>query len=140
MTIGACKFLPKADHILVLSPDGKVEGQGTFQELCAARNDATKYITSMAANSAENTTPDPARVRKPASAGKTHVAVTESKVDDKVLEAARQRGDFGIYKYYFACISWTVGAIFLLLQLAYAFFCTFPSKQFSPCAWQSCTG
>lgn len=128
MTIGASKFLPKADHIVVLSSDGIIEGQGTFQELCAAGNDATKYITSMAANSAENTTPDPARVRKPASAGKTHVAVTESKVDDKVLEAARQRGDFGIYKYYFACISWTVGAIFLLLQLAYAFFCTFPSK------------
>ncbi|KAG9688411.1 P-loop containing nucleoside triphosphate hydrolase protein, partial [Aureobasidium melanogenum] len=127
MTIGASKFLPKADHIVVLSSDGIIEGQGTFQELCAARNDATKYITSMAANSAENTTPDSARVRKPASAGKTHVAVTESKMDDKVLEAARQRGDFGIYKYYFACISWTVGAIFLLLQLAYAFFCTFPT-------------
>ncbi|KAG9646246.1 P-loop containing nucleoside triphosphate hydrolase protein, partial [Aureobasidium melanogenum] len=127
MTIGASKFLPKADHIVVLSANGTVEGQGTFQELCAAGNDATRYITSIAASPAENNTPDVIRGREPAGTGKTRTTESVSKVEDKDLEAARQRGDFGIYKYYFACISWTVGAIFLLLQLAYAFFCTFPT-------------
>ncbi|KAI4747400.1 multidrug resistance-like protein [Aureobasidium sp. EXF-12298] len=127
MTIGASKFLPKADHIVVLSANGTVEGQGTFQELCAAGNDATRYITSIVASPADNNTPEVARGREPAGTGKTLTTESVSKVDDKALEAARQRGDFGIYKYYFACISWTVGAIFLLLQLAYAFFCTFPT-------------
>ncbi|KAG9958555.1 P-loop containing nucleoside triphosphate hydrolase protein, partial [Aureobasidium melanogenum] len=127
MTIGASKFLPKADHIVVLSANGTVEGQGTFQELCAAGNEATRYITSIAASPTENNTPDVSRGREPAGTGKTRTTESVSKVDDKVLEAARRKGDFGIYKYYFACISWTVGAIFLLLQVAYAFFCTFPT-------------
>lgn len=128
MTTGASKFFPRANHIVVLSSNGTVEGQGTLQKLYAAGNNATRYITSMVASSAENATPDLAHGKEPASAGKTHTAENDSKVDDKILEAARQRGDFGIYKYYFACISWTVAAIFLLLQFAYAFFCTFPSK------------
>lgn len=128
MTIGASKFLPRADHIVVLSSIGTIEGQGTFQGLSATDTSAARYITSMAANAAENDIPDLARGKEPAGAGKSHTAEKDSKVDDKILEAARQRGDFGIYKYYFACISWTVAAMFLLLQLAYAFFCTFPSK------------
>lgn len=127
MTIGASKFLPRADHIVVLSSNGTVEEQGSFQKLCATDTSAARYITSMATNAAENATPDLARGKEPAGAGKAHTAEKDSKVDDKILEAARQRGDFSIYKYYFACISWTVAAIFLLLQLAYAFFCTFPS-------------
>ena len=128
MTIGASKFLPRADLIVILSSNGMIEGQGTFQELRATGNNAAGYITSMVANSAENTTSDSARSKEAVGAGKTHAAESDSKVDDKVLEASRQRGDFGIYKYYFACISWAVAAIFLLLQLAYAFFSAFPSK------------
>ncbi|TIA79218.1 multidrug resistance-like protein [Aureobasidium pullulans] len=60
-------------------------------------------------------------------ARKVYAKHGDSKTDDKDLDAARQRGDFSIYRYYLACISWTVAAIFLLLQLTYAFLSTFPT-------------
>jgi ATP-binding cassette subfamily C (CFTR/MRP) protein 1 len=128
MATGAVKFLSRADLIVVLSADGSVEGQGSFQELRAAETNATKFITSIDASPEDETKPDPMNKQEPKEAEKTHGAGSKSKPEDKKLDSARQNGDFGIYKYYFACISWTVVAMFLLLQFAYAFLCTFPSE------------
>ena len=126
MATGAVKFLSRADLIVVLSADGTVEGQGSFQELRAAGTNATKFITSIDASPEDK--PDSVTKQEPKDTETTPIAGSKSKPDDKKLESARQNGDFGIYKYYFACISWTVVAMFLLLQFAYAFLCTFPSK------------
>jgi ATP-binding cassette subfamily C (CFTR/MRP) protein 1 len=129
MATGSAKFLPRADLVVVLSANGTIAGQGSFQELCAAENNATKFITSVDTGSEAETTPASTHEAKPTNAGKTRMAEGTSKPDDKRLDSSRQNGDFGIYKYYFTCISWTVVAIFLLLQFAYAFLCTFPSEQ-----------
>jgi ATP-binding cassette subfamily C (CFTR/MRP) protein 1 len=129
MATGAVKFLSRADLMVVLSANGTVEGQGSFKALRAAGTNATKFITSIDASSEDETKPDPAAKKEPKGAEKTHSIGSKSKPEDKKLDSARQNGDFGIYKYYFACISWTVVAMFLLLQFAYAFLCTFPSKH-----------
>jgi ATP-binding cassette subfamily C (CFTR/MRP) protein 1 len=128
MATGSAKFLPRADLVVVLSANGTVEGQGSFQELCAAENNATDFITSVDTGSEAETTPPSTRGTEPTGAGKARMAERNSKSDDKRLDSSRQSGDFGIYKYYFTCISWAVVAIFLLLQFAYAFLCTFPSE------------
>jgi hypothetical protein len=128
MATGSAKFLPRADLVVVLSANGTVEGQGSFQELCAAENNATDFITSVDTGSEAETTPPSTRGTEPTGAGKARMAERNSKSDDKRLDPSRQSGDFGIYKYYFTCISWAVVAIFLLLQFAYAFLCTFPSE------------
>ncbi|KAI4848302.1 multidrug resistance-like protein, partial [Aureobasidium sp. EXF-8845] len=127
MATGSAKFLSRADHILVLSPDGTVEGQGSFQELDAAGNKAMKIINVIEAKSGDEVISESRTGREPKAAAKTHVAEKKSELDDKKSDATRQNGDFGIYKYYFACITWTVVAIFLLLQFAYALLCTFPT-------------
>ncbi|KAI4723833.1 multidrug resistance-like protein [Aureobasidium sp. EXF-10728] len=126
MTTNAAKLLSRADLVVVLSSNGTVEGQGTFQELHAAASNATRYITSVAASSEDQAAPGSTTDEESIGVVKKHLAEGKNKADDNTLEAARQKGDLGIYKYYFACISWTVAAIFLLLQLAYAFLCTFP--------------
>jgi ATP-binding cassette subfamily C (CFTR/MRP) protein 1 len=128
MATGSVKFLSRADHIVVLSADGTVEGQGSFQELNAAGNSATKIINSIEAKSGDEVISRSTTGEEHKAAAKTHAAEKKSKSGDKKSDATRQNGDFGIYKYYFACISWTIVAIFLLLQFAYAFLCTFPSK------------
>jgi ATP-binding cassette subfamily C (CFTR/MRP) protein 1 len=132
MATGSAKFLPRADLVVVLSADGTVEGRGSFQELCAAGNNATKFITSVDTGVKDEITPESATKKESMNAGKTRIAESTKKTDDKRLDPSRQSGDFGIYKYYFTCISWTVVAIFLLLQFAYAFLCTFPSKFSKP--------
>ena len=128
MATGSAKFLSRADLVVVLSSNGTVEGQGSYQELRAAGNNATKIITSIDARPEEETKSDSAAPKESKSAAKTYIAEKKSKPAEKESDKARQNGDFGIYKYYFACISWTVAAMFLLLQFAYAFLCTFPSK------------
>jgi ATP-binding cassette subfamily C (CFTR/MRP) protein 1 len=128
MSTGSAKFLSRADSVVVLSSIGTVEGQGSYQELRAAGDTAAKIITSIDTSPEDETTPDLDNVKDSKDAAKSHTAKSDSKLDDKKLDNTRQNGDFGIYKYYFACISWTVAAMFLLLQFAYAFLCTFPSK------------
>lgn len=128
MATGSARFLPRADLILVLSADGTVEGRGSFQELNAAGNDATRIIDSIQAKSGDDYISVSETGEKLKGARKTHNVESKSKTDDKNPDTTRQNGDFGIYKYYFACISRTVVAIFFLLQFAYAFLCTFPSK------------
>lgn len=128
MATGSAKFLSRADLVVALSSNGTVEGQGSYQELRAAGSNATKIITSIDARPGEETTFDSATHKNSKSAVKTHVVEKQSKPAGRESDKARQNGDFSIYKYYFACISWTVAAMFLLLQFAYAFLCTFPSK------------
>ncbi|KAF4549613.1 ABC transporter-like protein 1 [Elsinoe fawcettii] len=42
------------------------------------------------------------------------------------MDRLRRVGDVGIYRYYFASLSWKVGAVFLFLQFSYAFLTSFP--------------
>lgn len=128
MATGSVKFLSRADLVVVLSPNGAVEGQGSYQELRAAGNNATRIVTSIDASHEDNTKSISGTEKDSKNPMKTHVAERKSKSDDKKPDNTRQNGDFGIYKYYFACISWTVVAMFLLLQFSYAFLCTFPSQ------------
>lgn len=129
MATGSAKFLSRADFVVVLSSNGIVEGQGSYHELRAAGNNATKIITSVDASSRGESVLVPKAGIDSNGAVRTHVAEKNGKPDDKKMDSARQSGDFGIYKYYFACISWTVVAMFFLLQFAYAFLCTFPSEH-----------
>jgi len=128
MATGSAKFLSRADLVVVLSSNGTVEGQGSYQDLRAAGHKATKIITSIDPRPEDEAESILETEKDSKNAVKTHTAEIKSKSDDKKLDNTRQNGDFGIYKYYFACISWTVAAMFLLLQFAYAFLCTFPSK------------
>ncbi|KAF2708669.1 hypothetical protein K504DRAFT_491353 [Pleomassaria siparia CBS 279.74] len=50
-----------------------------------------------------------------------------TKKDDSVLDKSRQTSGFVAYRYYFAQLSWKIGSIFLLFQVAYAFLTTFPT-------------
>ena len=128
MTVGASKFFSRADHVVVLSSEGTILDQGTFQELCTRDNKAARYIVSAEESAPEQSFTESAYNEVSTKARKVYAKHGDSKTDDKDLDAARQRGDFSIYRYYLACISWTVAAIFLLLQLTYAFLSTFPSE------------
>ncbi|THX23790.1 multidrug resistance-like protein [Aureobasidium pullulans] len=127
MTVGASKFFSRADHVVVLSSEGTILDQGTFQELCTRDNKAARYIISAEESAPEQSFTESAYNEDSTKARKVYAKHGDSKTDDKDLDAARQRGDFSIYRYYLACISWTVAAIFLLLQLTYAFLSTFPT-------------
>ncbi|KAG2163329.1 hypothetical protein VTO58DRAFT_110787 [Aureobasidium pullulans] len=127
MTVGASKFFSRADHVVVLSSEGTILDQGTFQELCTRDNKAARYIVSAEESAPEQSFTESAYNEDITKARKVYAKHGDSKTDDKDLDAARQRGDFSIYRYYLACISWTVAAIFLLLQLTYAFLSTFPT-------------
>ncbi|THW39632.1 multidrug resistance-like protein [Aureobasidium pullulans] len=127
ITVGASKFFSRADHVVVLSSEGTILDQGTFQELCTRDNKAASYIVSAEESAPEQSFTESAYNEDSTKARKVYAKHGDSKTDDKDLDAARQRGDFSIYRYYLACISWTVAAIFLLLQLTYAFLSTFPT-------------
>ncbi|THX05327.1 multidrug resistance-like protein [Aureobasidium pullulans] len=127
MTVGASKFFSRADHVVVLSSEGTILDQGAFQELCTRDNKAARYIISAEESAPEQSFTESAYNEDSTKARKVYAKHGDSKTDDKDLDAARQRGDFSIYRYYLACISWTVAAIFLLLQLTYAFLSTFPT-------------
>ncbi|KAI5235790.1 multidrug resistance-like protein [Aureobasidium subglaciale] len=122
MTTGATRFFSKADLIVVLNSEGKIEGQGTYRELHAAGHNAARYI-----DTAETISQDATTEKISAHHTRTYAAAKPARNNDKTLESARQTGDFSIYKYYFACISWTMAVVFLILQVVYASLCTFPT-------------
>jgi ATP-binding cassette subfamily C (CFTR/MRP) protein 1 len=128
MATSSARFLPRADLIIVLSANGIVEGQASFPELKAAGNNATRILHSIEAKSGDDSISLSGPRENLKTARKSHNVESNSKADDKISDTTRQNGDFGIYKYYFACISRTVVAVFFLLQFAYAFLCTFPSR------------
>ncbi|KAI5246025.1 multidrug resistance-like protein [Aureobasidium subglaciale] len=122
MTTGATRFFSKADLIVVLNSEGKIEGQGTYRELHAAGHNAARYI-----DTAETISQDATTQKISAHHTRMYAAAKPARNNDKTLESARQTGDFSIYKYYFACISWTMAVVFLILQVVYASLCTFPT-------------
>jgi ATP-binding cassette subfamily C (CFTR/MRP) protein 1 len=72
MATGSAKFLFRADHIVVLSADGTVEGQGSFQELNAAGNSATKIINSIEAKFEDEAISESTAGKEPEATVKTH--------------------------------------------------------------------
>lgn len=128
LTVGTSKLFSRADHIVVLSSEGTVDDQGTFQELCTRGNNAAKYIISAEEDALDQSSTKSTYTEDLTKARMVYAQHGDYQTDDKKLDAARQQGDFSIYRYYLACISWTVAAIFLLLQLVYAFLSTFPSE------------
>lgn len=122
-------LLPHADHIIALG-NGTILEQGTFQELNARRS----YIHSFCVEHANDRNANE-------STGDTGGLTTENtyslgrKQDSNSgvgLPAGkgRQMRDLSVYRYYLECISGKYTCIFLVLEVLWAFFSTFPSKSF----------
>jgi len=110
-----------ADHIAVLSKDGKIAQHGSFEEL----REQEGYINSLLLGT-EQTTTDTKPAAKPAEKKKPPIkGVTANDVSD----LTRKTGDVAVYKYYFKSIS-VFGTVCFLSSTA-----LFVFTQFFPQVW-----
>ncbi|KAF1972252.1 putative multidrug resistance protein [Bimuria novae-zelandiae CBS 107.79] len=115
----ANRFLPHADHVIVLG-EGKVLEQGPYMRL-TMNKDLAEAETSEASSGqvfldSEDNDELPSQY-----------SPHEGKAQEVPLDKSRQLGDFQVYRYYFAALSWAVAAIFFVLQISWAFLSCFPT-------------
>ncbi|KAF2223913.1 P-loop containing nucleoside triphosphate hydrolase protein [Elsinoe ampelina] len=122
-THAAVHLLPNADHVIVLSSSGTVLGQGTYTNL--------QQAGILDHSDFHNSAPSPDGIDSTNSVTKDTPASTDAvKAPDSAQKITsdqrRLTGDMSIYKYYFSKLDNSIVIIFLILQIAYAFFSTFP--------------
>lgn len=127
------KFLPFADHIIVLGDDGAIAEQGSFEHL----HDAAGYIERLGIQQA-STVADSNSIKEdvaPDRPTKSTTLLLESKPktgEPKVKQdITRQIGDVAVYRYYFSATGWVNVTVFFVLQLIWAAFTNFPRKLHS---------
>ncbi|KAF4552927.1 ABC transporter-like protein 4 [Elsinoe fawcettii] len=118
----AMNLLPSADHIIVLSSDGQITGQGPFEEL--RKTDLLSHFDFSVGGVDPHHPINPAQGVKNKHVEKNKDGKTNTSVQN--LDQTRLTGDMSIYRYYFSRLAPSVVLIFLLLQIAFAFFSTFP--------------
>lgn len=118
------KRAPYADHIVALNSDGRIEEQGSFDEL----NSRGGYLSTFSLSP-----PDWEYTRMPVEGDDIPAYVyipNPSLVSDSVeAEASRRTGDMSIYLYYINSIGWTPTIIFMVAITVFVFGISFPSKS-----------
>lgn len=118
--VHATKFLPMADHIIVLDGRGGVE-QGTFQNLSATSSYLHNSMSLLMDHQPSTSDPDIFK----ASSTTTPQAV--KRTADSRSAFSRQQGDWAIYQYYFRAVGIRNTMILLTFGLLIGFTSTFPS-------------
>lgn len=111
-------LLPYANHIIALGDEGLIAEQGSFDELNARQGYVHSFSLQVPVAS-DTSTPGFNAV---------HVSSKEELEISAPLNAARQNGDFSVYTYYFRTMGMFSLALFISLEVAFAFFSTFPCK------------
>jgi ATP-binding cassette subfamily C (CFTR/MRP) protein 1 len=112
------RFLPYADHITVLEK-GTVTEQGSFTSLSIAKD--------VKCPEEDDTVEDVGSSDEELEVLKMKFTPHELKTKTVKEDKSRQLGDWEIYRYYFAAVSWFVVAVFFGLQLLWAFLSCFPN-------------
>ncbi|KAK8079856.1 hypothetical protein PG997_007674 [Apiospora hydei] len=117
-TQSAC-YLPMADLIIMLGQDGSIEDMGTLPEV-STRPGFTKLFSP----SDKHTVDEDTASKEYTTAKPPPKKFTE---DAKPNDKRRQLGDHAAYGFYFSSLGVAFAAILLALEVATAFFQTFPS-------------
>lgn len=118
--IHATKFLPMADHIIVLNGSDEVE-QGTFQNLSTVSrylHDSMSLLINHQPSISDSVISEPSSTRNP--------QAVKCAIDSK-WNFSRPHGDWTIYQYYFKAVGVQNTMILLTLGLFIGFTSTFPS-------------
>lgn len=118
----AVRFLPHADHVIILG-EGKVLEQGPYMKLTIAKDSAGVTTSESSENIVAEVSMDIEEDKKVPSI----YTPNEREVQDAPLDKSRQLGDFEVYRYYFAALSWAVAAVFFMFQISWAFLSCFPT-------------
>ncbi|KAL1595346.1 hypothetical protein SLS60_010037 [Paraconiothyrium brasiliense] len=118
----ANRFLPHADHVIILG-EGRVLEQGPYMKLSINNDLAGTGTSEVGGNCNEEVSLD----LEDNNASPSTYGPHEEKAQDVPLDRSRQLGDFQVYRYYFAALSWAVAAIFFVLQILWAFLSCFPT-------------
>ncbi len=121
----SAKRLPYADHIVVLSKNGTIAEQGTFEQL----NRAGGYVSTF-------TLPPPTWDYVAGSSSDVDLASYASNKpqqelteDSLVEDAARRTGDVAVYLHYVRSVGWAATWIFIISITIFVFCNTFPRKH-----------
>ncbi|PNS16291.1 ATP-dependent bile acid permease [Sphaceloma murrayae] len=116
----ATSFLPQADHVIEFKGDGTIAQRDNELIILNDDHDASRGDN----NAVEGSGTDSKQQHGPDEGQ----AITLPPPDGKseTTDMSRLNGDSAIYGYYLSKLSWKVGLVFLVLQIAYAFFSTFP--------------
>lgn len=113
------EYFHLADHIVVIGADKKIAEQGTFEHLRSQEGYISKLLVK-----------DEEEKKHHHEEEEEHRMTTKKSLRDPAAEAAadltRKTGDTAVYGYWLRSIGWRLGGSFLLGNLLYAFFLTFP--------------
>lgn len=109
-----------ADHIVVLSREGKIAQQGSFDELRNQDGYLNSLLVSTSRDTDEaTTTTKPAPRKKP---------VIKGVSQNDVTDLTRKTGDMAVYKHYFKSIGWPNTIGFLGCTALFVFALFFPRE------------
>ncbi|KAK1997544.1 ABC transporter [Colletotrichum falcatum] len=121
----AIKYLPLADHIICLGPEGTLIEEGTFDDLMRNK----KYVASLGVKATGSDTDSDAGSisdSKPGSLPAPKPRRAPALVDE-IMEKSRQTGDVKVYLHYLRSLSVPATVIFVLCSASYAIWNTFPT-------------
>lgn len=120
------RHLPTADHILALSPDGRLIEEGSFQDLMQNQ----MYIQSLgveasdsdSSKSGSNIEDEDGGNPRPSDSSQPMGKKSEKpKVLAHHLDKARQMGDWRVYSHYFGAVSKSMLLVILITGILYGF-------------------
>jgi hypothetical protein len=118
------KHLKEADNLIVLSKDGHMEGQGSFEELVGKN----QYILSLSCSAGlEHSDIE----ESDSSLGQTQEAnnqVGETRERETTSNILRGGGDISLYSYYINSLGWWAFGLTLLFASLYVFCTAFPRE------------
>ncbi|RDW68609.1 hypothetical protein BP5796_09266 [Coleophoma crateriformis] len=109
------KYLRMADNIIVLSNDGRIQDQGTFEELHSRSSiqNVREVLTSEDVSDQQNPEVDTTQHQPE--------TVPTTKFEDAQQNLARQTGDLSVYKYYGKSLGYTNLLVFLAILASQVF-------------------
>jgi ATP-binding cassette, subfamily C (CFTR/MRP), member 1 len=131
--------LPHADHIIVLSKEGRILEQGTFAEL----NSTGGYVSTFNLKSADwtltgdnifpsETASDQSSIDKDLNKEKSVDLISVQGQDESepaADDASRRTGDTAVYMYYISAVGWVPTAVFIFCMCAFVVCYSYPSKN-----------
>lgn len=106
------RHLPLADKIIVLTSDGEIDQQGSYQQLRSSEGFVKSVSAQDRAFEGGETPQDSVSLARKVGQGPT---------PEQVYDLTRRTGDMSVYKYYFMTIKKSSVAIFLATNVVYAF-------------------
>lgn len=123
--ISIVQHLKEADHLIVLSEDGRVEAQGNFEELVRTN----EYIQSLgySKRSEDNDIEEEIEESVLSSEGALEVR-QEPRETAKKPRTPRGGGDISLYTYYIGSFGWWVFGLTLVFASLFVFCISFPRE------------